>query len=108
VLQVVDADRGPSTKREFLSFEVPAGDDLYGQVVDFLGRPQGSKQQIGTDASIPLYNISPTMEMRQQIHEPLLTGVKVKHGASGHLCLMIQLESPFHCPLEPMVVEGRV
>eukprot|EP00884_Botryococcus_braunii_P012711 jgi/Botrbrau1/21440/Bobra.0216s0048.1 len=76
ILQVVDADRGPSTKREFLSFEVPAGEDLFGQVVDFLGRPQGSNKQLGTDNTVPLFNTSPSMEMRQQIHEPLLTGVK--------------------------------
>lgn len=93
MLQVVDADRGPSTKREFLSFEVPAGDGLFGKVVDFLGRPKGSKQQIGTDATIPLFNTSPSMEMRQQILEPLLTGVKVKHGPVEHECLMMQMET---------------
>jgi F0F1-type ATP synthase alpha subunit len=79
--QVVDADRGPSTKREFLSFEVPAGEDLFGHVVDFLGRPQGSNEQRGTDNTVSLFNSSPTMEMRQQIHEPLMTGVKVSAQA---------------------------
>ncbi len=76
----MDADRGPTTKREFMSFEVPAGPALFGHVVDFLGRPMGSKMQLGTDVTVPLFNDSPSMEMRQQINQPLLTGVKVTTG----------------------------
>lgn len=76
------------------------GDALAGQVVDFLGRPyplsqpggqdgsssgSSSEQQqpaaqqvpIGTDELLPLLNGQPDMDSREQINEPLLTGVKV-------------------------------
>ena len=69
------------------------GDELVGRVVDFLGRPypldspaaaaaatagtqQHQQQPIGTSAQLPLFNAQPDMESREQIAEPLLTGVR--------------------------------
>ncbi|KAI8466349.1 MAG: alpha subunit of mitochondrial F1F0 ATP synthase [Monoraphidium minutum] len=39
VLQVVDEAKGPITKKDYDLMQAPAGDDLYGSVVDFMGRP---------------------------------------------------------------------
>ena len=75
---MVDDDKGPSTKREYEIARVPAGDALTGKVVDFLGRAPGSQVQLGTSAMVPLFGEQPDMESREQIAEPLLTGVKVR------------------------------
>lgn len=36
-LQVIDEAQRPITKKEFELFDAPAGDDLFGHAVDFLG-----------------------------------------------------------------------
>lgn len=77
--QVVDDDKGPSTKREYEVARVPTGDALTGKVVDFLGRAPGSQVQLGTDVMVPLFAEQPDMESREQIAEPLVTGVKVEN-----------------------------
>ena len=79
-LQVVDDDKGPSTKREYEIARVPAGEALAGKVVDFLGRSPGSQVQLGTSTMVPLFGEQPDMEAREQIAEALLTGVKVRHS----------------------------
>ncbi|KAL4448343.1 hypothetical protein ABPG75_005562 [Micractinium tetrahymenae] len=109
ILQVLDGEEGPTTKREYEQMLVPVGDALVGQVVDFLGRPyplvqqdgqpsssdgsggsggSGSAEQqhaagpaaqqapIGANQQLPLLNGQPDMDSREQINEPLLTGVK--------------------------------
>lgn len=38
-VQVVDDSQGPITRKDYDLVMAPAGDDLFGQVVDFLGRP---------------------------------------------------------------------
>ena len=76
-LQVVDDDKGPSTKREYEIARVPAGEALAGKVVDFLGRAPSSQVQLGTSVMVPLFGEQPDMEAREQIAEALLTGVKV-------------------------------
>ena len=78
ITQVVDDDKGPSTKREYEIARVPAGDALMGKVVDFLGRAPGSQVQLGTSLMVPLFGEQPDMESREQIAEALLTGVKVR------------------------------
>ena len=75
--QVVDEQQGPTTKREYDIAVVPVGDALVGKVVDFLGRPAGSAQQLGTSAFAPLFAEQPNMESREQIAQALITGVKV-------------------------------
>lgn len=86
ILQVVDESEGPTTKREYELTTVPAGDALRCRVVDYLGRPleisiEGhialeDRNAIGVDVQVPLLNIQPDMESRQQICEALVTGVK--------------------------------
>jgi F-type H+-transporting ATPase subunit alpha len=83
ILQVVDSDEGPSTKKEYEPISVPVGNDLIGKVVDYLGRPMAedgseiiSQVAIGTDKYLPLLNAQPDMESREQITEALVTGVK--------------------------------
>ena len=91
ILQVVDETEGPSTKREYQLTSVPVGRGLIGHVVDFLGRPLSIDSSstsstvvqenspsipLGTDAYLPLLNAQPDMESREQIAEPLVTGVK--------------------------------
>ncbi|GBF87937.1 ATP synthase subunit alpha [Raphidocelis subcapitata] len=39
VLQVVDEAKGPITKKDYELMQAPTGDELWGRVVDFLGRP---------------------------------------------------------------------
>jgi flagellar biosynthesis/type III secretory pathway ATPase len=78
-MQVVDDDKGPSTKREYETARVPAGEAVTGKVIDFLGRPPGSQVQLGTNVMVPLLGEQPDMESREQIAESLLTGVKVRH-----------------------------
>jgi F-type H+-transporting ATPase subunit alpha len=84
ILQVVDETDGPSTKREYAPTTVPAGPELAGHVVDFLGRPlpdaggaaAAGAQPLGGGAQVALLNGQPDMESREQISEPLVTGVK--------------------------------
>lgn len=79
-MQVVDDDKGPSTKREYEIARVPAGEGVTGKVIDFLGRLPLSQVQLGTDVMVPLFGEQPDMESREQIAESLLTGVKVRHA----------------------------
>ena len=63
-MQVVDDVSGPKTKREYERVQVPAGPALVGRLVDFLGRPPGSQDQLGNTASMPLFNDPLDMESR--------------------------------------------
>lgn len=76
ILQVVDAQSGPATQRDYEQASVPAGDALLGQVVDWLGRRPGEQQQIGADAWAPLLAEQLDMDSREQIAEALTTGVR--------------------------------
>jgi F-type H+-transporting ATPase subunit alpha len=94
ILQVVDETQGATTKRDYKPFNVPVGSSLIGKVVDFLGRPHElstttsssssssnsppyqQKQQIGTETMLPLLNKQPDMESREQINQPLTTGIR--------------------------------
>ncbi|KAK9915373.1 hypothetical protein WJX75_008150 [Coccomyxa subellipsoidea] len=76
ILQVVDEQQGPTTKREYDVAKVPVGEELAREVVDFLGRAPGTQVQLGTSAFAPLLAEQPDMESREQIAEALVTGVK--------------------------------
>ncbi len=95
LLQVVDEQQGPTTKREYDVAKVPVGEELAGKVVDFLGRAPGTQVQLGTSAFAPLLAEQPDMESREQIAEALVTGVKVRVQMSlwntWHCCF------PFSC-----------
>ncbi len=96
-LQVVDDDKGPSTKREYEIARVPAGEALAGKVVDFLGRSPGSQVQLGTSTMVPLFGEQPDMEAREQIAEALLTGVKVGTAMQAGQCNLLALPLPLRC-----------
>ena len=78
-LQVVDEKEGPTTRREYKIAEVPVGQGLTGISTDFLGRlhANSQSQQLGSDQQLPLFNEQAPMEDREQIQEPLFTGLKV-------------------------------
>ena len=96
-LQVVDDDKGPSTKREYEIAWVPAGETLAGKVVDFLGRAPGSQVQLGTSVMVPLFGEQPDMEAREQIAEALLTGVKVGTVMPAGQCNLLALHKSLRC-----------
>lgn len=54
VLQVLDDAKGPITRKDFELFQSPAGDELFGHVVDFFGRTAGSQAPLGADRTRPL------------------------------------------------------
>lgn len=100
ILQIIDDEEGPKTKRDYRLFQVPVGNSLKGRVIDYLCRPldtssgasvsSGSFDErdsddrvttaksvpVRTEATLPLVNKQPDMENRQQIHESLFTGVR--------------------------------
>ncbi|GAX73139.1 hypothetical protein CEUSTIGMA_g592.t1 [Chlamydomonas eustigma] len=100
VLQVVDETKGPMTRKDYDIFMSPAGDTLFGKMVNYFGIEQGldtesctsssetggdddcvpsaSQQRVptGFDKVRPLINHQVDMKGREQITECLLTGVK--------------------------------
>ena len=77
-MQIVDEQDGPLTKRDYDITMVPVGENLVGKCTDFLGRPLGSSTQAGQGPRLPLFNEQVAVEDREQIHEAMLTGVKVR------------------------------
>ena len=53
---------------------------VFGQVVDFMGRQPGRAGRTGTAAMRPLMGEIVPMDDREQIREPLLLGVRVGLG----------------------------
>ena len=86
-MQLVDDAEGSKTKREYELARVPVGGALAGQVVDFMGRLHGSPYQIGLDKQLPLLNEQLDMGSREQINEPLLTGVKASKQLLTYIAL---------------------
>jgi len=85
VLQVIDEAKGPITKKEYEAFEAPAGEGVFGHVVDFVGVEQAlggdgdsnaGGRVLGMDKTRPLINTQIGMKDREQISEALVTGVK--------------------------------
>ncbi len=97
---MVDEAKGPVTRKDYDIVQAPAGDALFGKVVNFFGyertlsSPPGSMSPssssppltppIGMDKVRPLINQQVDMKGREQITECLLTGVKVR-GKKGTL-----------------------
>jgi F-type H+-transporting ATPase subunit alpha len=67
---------GDTVKRTKRIMSVPVGDALVGRVVDALGRPVDEKGPILTQEFNPLERIAPGIVDRQQVREPLQTGLK--------------------------------
>ncbi|HEX9917069.1 MAG TPA: flagellar protein export ATPase FliI [candidate division Zixibacteria bacterium] len=57
-------------------FFVSVGHELLGRVIDGLGEPIDSKEQIITKHRKPIYNSPPSPLARRRIKEPLYTGIK--------------------------------
>jgi F-type H+-transporting ATPase subunit alpha len=55
---------------------VPVGDSLMGRVVDALGQPIDGKGPIRTDKTRPIERIAPGVTGRQNVNEPVMTGIK--------------------------------
>jgi F-type H+-transporting ATPase subunit alpha len=55
---------------------VPVGDALVGRVVNALGQPIDGKGPISTDKTRPIERIAPGVVLRQDVDQPLQTGLK--------------------------------
>lgn len=77
--QVPGKDNELSTKKEYNVATVPVGEALTGQSTDFLGRLSSDNRQLGADEQLPLFNEQASMDDREQIQEPLFTGIKVHY-----------------------------
>lgn len=55
---------------------VPASADMIGRVVDPLGRPIDGKGPIETDRFMPIERLAPGVIERQNVYQPLQTGIK--------------------------------
>ena len=96
VLQVVDEVKGPSTRKDYDILMAPAGDALFGKLVNYFGYERKLRMAgegtsgsatgaavaplapLGFDKVRPLINQQVEMKGREQITECLLTGVKVR------------------------------
>ena len=61
-------------------FAVPVGKDLFGRVLDGLGRPLDGKPPIKPEAWYPAQNQAPHPLVRQRVTEPLPVGVRAIDG----------------------------
>ncbi len=58
-------------------FEVPVGPNFIGKVIDPLGRDIDSKKEIKGDSFRPVESLPPEITEREQVREPLETGIKI-------------------------------
>lgn len=79
VIQLVN-EEGPTTQREFASLRIPAGPEVAGRVIDFLGRewaPGGAPgAPIESKVAVPLLNAAPPLDSRESICSGITTGVR--------------------------------
>ena len=69
-------EEGDQVKRTGRLLEVPVGDELFGRIVDPLGRPLDGKGDINTSETRPAEFKAPGVVARQPVKEPMLTGIK--------------------------------
>ncbi len=67
---------GDTVRRTGRITEVPVGDALVGRVVDALGRPIDGKGPIASSELRPIESGAPGVIQRQNVHQPLQTGIK--------------------------------
>src|SRR5918996_4061881 len=67
---------GDQVKRTGKLLEIPVGDALLGRLVDPLGRPLDDKGDVKTDETRPAEFKAPGVVKRQQVNEPMQTGLK--------------------------------
>jgi len=71
--KVKQGDKVKSTGR---ILEVPVGEHLIGRVVDPLGKALDNKGKISSDKFYPVEKIAPGVLAREEVHEPVQTGIK--------------------------------
>jgi F-type H+-transporting ATPase subunit alpha len=69
-------EEGQTVKRTGEVLSVPVGDGYLGRVVDALGNPIDGLGEIATETRRALELQAPTVVQRQDVKEPLLTGIK--------------------------------
>ena len=69
-------EEGQQVKRTGEILSVPVGDNYLGRVVDPLGNPIDGNGDIETDERRALELQAPTVVQRQEVRQPLLTGIK--------------------------------
>ena len=69
-------EEGQQVKRTGEILSVPVGDAYLGRVVDPLGKPIDGQGEIESDERRALELQAPTVVQRQEVREPLLTGIK--------------------------------
>jgi F-type H+-transporting ATPase subunit alpha len=69
-------EEGDQVKRTGRLLEVPVGDELFGRIVDPLGRPLDGKGDINTSETRPAEFKAPGVIARQPVKEPMMTGIK--------------------------------
>src|SRR6478752_6494284 len=75
---------------------VPVGDALLGRVVNALGQPIDGKGPITTDKSRPIERIAPGVVLRQDVDQPVQTGIKsidsmINQKGSGVICIYVAI-----------------
>ena len=69
-------EEGDTVRRTGELLQVPVGDALLGRIVDPLGRPLDGKGEINTEETRPAESEAPGVVRRQEVAEPMMTGVK--------------------------------
>jgi F-type H+/Na+-transporting ATPase subunit alpha len=67
---------GDTVKRTGRLLEIPVGESLLGRLVDPLGRPLDDKGDVNTQETRPAEFKAPGVVKRQQVNEPMQTGLK--------------------------------
>jgi len=69
-------EEGDTVKRTGQLLEIPVGDALKGRIVDPLGQPLDGKGDIDTSETRPAEFKAPGVVQRQEVSEPMQTGIK--------------------------------
>jgi F-type H+/Na+-transporting ATPase subunit alpha len=69
-------EEGDQVKRTGQVLSVPVGDGFLGRVIDPLGNPLDGKGEIRAEERRPLEVQAPSVVQRQEVNEPLETGIK--------------------------------
>jgi F-type H+-transporting ATPase subunit alpha len=67
---------GDLVKRTQRIVEIPTGDEMLGRVISPLGQPLDGKGKISAKVFVPVEKKAPGVIKRQQVKEPLATGIK--------------------------------
>ncbi|WP_373893968.1 F0F1 ATP synthase subunit alpha [Virgibacillus natechei] len=71
-----DIKEGDEVRRTGRIMQVPVGEDLLGRVVNPLGQPIDGKGPVATTGTRPIEGAAPGVMDRQEVKEPLQTGIK--------------------------------